>query len=386
MCHPSKKYETALEFIETGRGVFWSQALQLRTPVDQLQAVDPDLAQKLRDVSRALEAGALRDVSKDADEPEEHIISWGEASGSLPQAGCRLGGAPRPDSGTRWFSRLYAAEDILLPLRSGEKSDSPPRIWWLPTGPFTSLPLHAAGVFDGEQDQREFVGDYVVSSYIPTINALLVPPSQSALAALKMLAVIQPNAPGQRPLKAVGEELSRIEKRVSSSVLQSYGISGRPAHVENVVAQLPTASIVHFACHGVQNPYNPLDSALLLEEQLKVTRLMELQIPHASLVFLSACQTAMGDDRLPDEAMHLAATLLFAGYRSAVATLWSIQDEDGPTVADSFYEYLTRKQEDHLQGVPQVAQAAYALHTAVRKLRDDRCSFVRWIPFIHMGL
>jgi CHAT domain-containing protein len=41
-----------------------------------------------------------------------------------------------------------------------------------------------------------------------------------------------------------------------------------------------------------------------------------------SLAFLSACQTAMGDETTPDEMMHLAAALLFAGFRSVVATMW----------------------------------------------------------------
>ena len=43
---------------------------------------------------------------------------------------------------------------------------------------------------------------------------------------------------------------------------------------------------------------------------------------HISLAFLSACGTAQGDVDMPDEAMHLAATLMFAGTRSVVATLW----------------------------------------------------------------
>ena len=44
-----------------------------------------------------------------------------------------------------------------------------------------------------------------------------------------------------------------------------------------------------------------------------------------SLAFLSACETAKGDSKTPDEAIHLAATLLFqlfAGFRGVVATMW----------------------------------------------------------------
>ena len=45
-------------------------------------------------------------------------------------------------------------------------------------------------------------------------------------------------------------------------------------------------------------------------------------MPNASLAFLSACETAMGAEDLPDEAMHLAASLLFAGFGGVVATMW----------------------------------------------------------------
>jgi CHAT domain-containing protein len=42
------------------------------------------------------------------------------------------------------------------------------------------------------------------------------------------------------------------------------------------------------------------------------------------LAFLSACETARGDEKIPDEALHLAATPLSAGYRSVVATMWYV--------------------------------------------------------------
>jgi CHAT domain-containing protein len=41
-----------------------------------------------------------------------------------------------------------------------------------------------------------------------------------------------------------------------------------------------------------------------------------------SLAFLSACETAKGDNGTPDEAMHLAGVMLFAGFRSVIGTMW----------------------------------------------------------------
>jgi len=62
----------------------------------------------------------------------------------------------------------------------------------------------------------------------------------------------------------------------------------------------------------------------------------------------------------------------------------SIADPDGPIVADTFYESL-------FKGCcsatgPDTTQAARALHCAIAKLRSENVSFVRWVPFIHLGM
>jgi len=160
--------------------------------------------------------------------------------------------------------------------------------------------------------------------------------------------------------------------------------------VESVLAHLQTCSIAHFACHGVQNMQRPLDSALILEggRELKISRIMELFTPNTSLAFLSACQSAATDGNLPDESIHIAASLLFAGFRGAAATMWSIADQDGPKIAEHFYNHLFRSNEstDIIRSAPNITEAAEALHMAVANLRVEGCSFIRWVPFIHLGL
>ncbi|KAI0310426.1 hypothetical protein OF83DRAFT_1178560, partial [Amylostereum chailletii] len=51
----------ALEWLEEGRCVVWGQMLQLRTPLDDLRAVDPALANDLDRASRALDAAEMSD-------------------------------------------------------------------------------------------------------------------------------------------------------------------------------------------------------------------------------------------------------------------------------------------------------------------------------------
>ena len=197
-----------------------------------------------------------------------------------------------------------------------QKSDMPPNLRWCPTGPFAFLPIHAAGVY--LPGKTEDISAYVVSSYTPTISALRRdnPLPQNGF---KMMVVAQPDTPSQRPLPGTLNELRKIEALVPAHDL----VKQVRGSVNDVISHLPTISIAHFACHGEQNPQNPLESALILQDgQLKVSQIMQQSMPDAELAFLSACETAMGDENLPDEVIHLGATLFFAGFRGVVATMW----------------------------------------------------------------
>jgi CHAT domain-containing protein len=135
----------------------------------------------------------------------------------------------------------------------------------------------------------------------------------------KVMVVIEPNTPGQSELPCTAEEMLRIEKHVPRKDLIGF----KSASVEAVVSHLPSTSIAHFACHGQQHPESPLESSFMLHDgPLKVSKIMQQPMPNAELAFLCACQTAMGDKTLPDEVIHLASTLLFAGFRGVVATMW----------------------------------------------------------------
>jgi CHAT domain-containing protein len=110
---------------------------------------------------------------------------------------------------------------------------------------------------------------------------------------------------------------------VPSDSLVKFGIPGVTATVEAVATKLADVSIVHFACHGTQDQSNPLNSGLKLEDGwLRVSRIMKEKIPNGPLAFLCACETAMGVEKLPDEAMSLGASLLFSGFHRVIATMW----------------------------------------------------------------
>jgi len=188
---------------------------------------------------------------------------------------------------------------------------------WCPTGLFSFLPIHAAGCYYNEL-AVECASDYIVSSYTPTISALLTPDSTPSTKPFKMMVVIQ-----SKELSSTQRELKIIEQHVPNDSLVRLGIPGSPASVETVTACLSDVSIAHFACHGKQNLSEPLESWLKLEDGfLFVSRIMKEHMPNGSLAFLCACDTAMGDQQIPDEAMSLAASLLFSGFRHIIATMW----------------------------------------------------------------
>ena len=155
---------------------------------------------------------------------------------------------------------------------------------------------------------------------MPTIGSLLrvLAPTTHPTKPFEMMVVVQP-----KTLPYANQELQHIAGNVPYEHLVQLGVPGVPATVNEVLSHLSGVSIAHFACHGEQNRRNPLESSLTLEDgQLKISRIMQQSTPNASLAVLFACETAMGDEDLPDEAMHLGATLLFAGFRGVVATMW----------------------------------------------------------------
>jgi hypothetical protein len=68
-------YNKAVELLEEGRAIFWSQALELRTPMTHLHEVAPVLENRLKSLSLALEQGSLRDTSRSPIDRPQKLIS-----------------------------------------------------------------------------------------------------------------------------------------------------------------------------------------------------------------------------------------------------------------------------------------------------------------------
>src|SRR5215467_1068174 len=135
--------------------------------------------------------------------------------------------------------------------------------------------------------------------------------------------------------------------------------------------------ILHIATHGKFST-DANDSFLLtFDGKLTMSMLDQLiglfrfrQDP-LELLTLSACQTAVGDDRA---ALGLAGVAIKAGARSALATLWFINDEASAELVAEFYRQLRD---------PSVSKAM-AIQRAQIKLLNDRVYNhpAYWSPFL----
>jgi tetratricopeptide (TPR) repeat protein len=271
-----------------------------------------------------------------------------------------------------------------------------PRIWWCPTGPLTLLPLHAAGHHPRHQrtdnpPSTDTVADRVISSYTPTLTALLrarTAPAPAPTERPRLLAIGMPTTPGASDLPFVTAELDRIHARYPittrlESPTRHQLDHGPPPDLTTqpittrVLAELPQHPWVHLACHGNQQAADPTESAFWLTDgRLRIADLIEQHNPgRRELAFLSACQTAAGSPRALDEAIHLAAAMQLLGYRHIIATLWSIYDSPAPDIADTVYITLSTG-----------THTAQALHRAVTALRAQHPTEpLAWAPYLHAG-
>ncbi|QRV93661.1 CHAT domain protein [Ceratobasidium sp. AG-Ba] len=277
---------------------------------------------------------------------------------------------------------VHLWSDIVAPVLNelgytrSSNADELPHITWCTAGEMSFLPLHAAGLCNGSPAAL----DLVVSSYAPTLTSLLFHKMPSSAQA-GLVAVGPEASTKQTTLPKTAEELEVIKKH--AAVTPCLQLKDTSATVDATLAAMREHSWVHLACHAVQDRANPSQSAFhLYDGVLTLEEIARRQFKNKGLAFLSACQTATGDCELPDEATHLAAGMLMAGYPSVIGTMWSIMDDDAPLVADVVYsELLKGGKLNHMV-------SARALHKAVKALREKvgKKEIRRWAPFVHIGV
>jgi CHAT domain-containing protein len=267
-------------------------------------------------------------------------------------------------------------------------------IWWCATGPLAFLPIHAAGIYATSVTKPgPILSDFAISSYIPNVRVLservfnssrLLNKREKKETAFFMIS--QPETPKLPRIPGTTKEVLAIKQLLKNHSVQFLSLEGEVATVNQGITYMETHSCVHFACHAHQDTQEPLKSRFMLHDGgLELSEIIKMKLEGADLAYLSACQTSTGDEKLSEEAVHLAAGMLAAGYRGVVATMWSISDQYGQQVAQDFYAGLISQDVEPEQ--LSTDNAAYALHYSTQKLRRQLGdSVLDWIPYVHFGL
>lgn len=175
----------------------------------------------------------------------------------------------------------------------------------------------------------------------------------------------------------VEQEINQIESILEAST----GILNSNFTRDRLQQELAETSyqIVHIATHG-EFSSEPEDTFLVTgnNEKLTITELDRIIRSTAAnnepvnLISLTACQTAVGDERA---ALGLAGVTIQAGASSALASLWSISDEFTPEVVKDFYTNIKNEN----------MSKANALQETQKTLISKQVHPALWSPFIIIG-
>ncbi|KAG1830018.1 CHAT domain-containing protein [Suillus variegatus] len=214
-------------------------------------------------------------------------------------------------------------------------------IWWCPTSLFSFLPLHAAGEYrrNGESLSRHYI-----SSYTPSLTTLIKARASHDRSPLVPFVAIGQNRPAGAlfTLDAVEPELELVRRLMPAPPIISFSkITSIDATKSTALSALQESTWFHLACHGTQSMDEPFKSAFLMHDQpLSLLDIAQMDLSQHQFAFLSACETAVSTFTTPDEVIHLAAGLQFAGVKSVVRTLWKVDDNTVQRLVEAFYTNL----------------------------------------------
>ena len=238
---------------------------------------------------------------------------------------------------------------------------------FVPDGPLRTIPM--AALHDG---RRFVVARYAVGT-TPSMD--LTDPRPLAREHTRVLAVgVTEAVQGFPPLPYVSEELAAVREVFGGTMLLNEQF--RVAALEQNLRQ-ERFSILHIASHGqfgrdVDRTFVlTFDGRLTMDRLDQMVSLFKTRQEPLELLTLSACETAAGDDRA---ALGLAGVAVKAGARSALATLWYINDQASAKLIAEFYRQLQD---------PSISRAV-ALQRAQQMLLDDpRYGHpALWSPFL----
>jgi CHAT domain-containing protein len=273
------------------------------------------------------------------------------------------------ESGTEYLAhaqRLYSW--LIAPLDAVLEQTSPSTLVLVPDGALRTVPF--AVLHDG---QRFLVERYALATTpaLSLIGAVNVEPVSRVL----VNGLSEP-VQGFAALPFVTQELDSIAATMPSRVYADESFVTATLEREILAGGY---SIVHMATHAqFEADYRrsfllAYDDVITLDDLEDVMGSQRFTDEPIDLLVLSACQTAVGDERA---ALGLAGVAVKAGARSALASLWHINDESTALLVAEFYRQLAAS----------TGRGAALRGAQLRLLNEPRYAHpAYWAPFLMIG-
>ena len=237
---------------------------------------------------------------------------------------------------------------------------------------YTLRTVPFAALYDG----KGFLVDRYATAIAPSLN-LTDPRPLNAAPGTALVLGISESVQGYVPLPNVEREVAAVHDIAGGQELLNDSFSRARFAAE--LRRMPY-NIVHIASHGQfgsdpsQTFVLAFDGKLTMDDLEADIKFGERRDKALELLILSACETASGDDRA---ALGLAGVALKAGARSALATLWYVNDQASGELVVNFYRGVQSGK----------LSKAHALQEAQRTLAaDPRYAHpAYWAPFLLIG-
>ena len=259
---------------------------------------------------------------------------------------------------------------LISPLQATLEKQKVNTLILVPEESLRTIPM--AALHDG---QAFLIEKYAIAN-TPGLN--LIDPKPLASSSVKVLAIgLTEAVQGFPALPHVASELANVNKTFGGQILQDEQF--KLNSVQDELKQ-NNYNIVHIASHGQFKSDSQENFVLTFEDKLSMNNLEQLiglsrfRNNPVELLTLSACQTAAGDDRA---ALGLAGIAVKAGARSAVATLWFINDQAAADLVSEFYRQLKKTKSSKAQALK---------NAQVHLIKETPYSHPYfWSPFLLIG-
>jgi CHAT domain-containing protein len=253
--------------------------------------------------------------------------------------------------------RLKALHELLIaPIAQHLPKNPNERVIFVPQNELFLIPFPAL------QDNQ---GKYLVEKHTiltaPSIQLLQLTHSRRPSSSEGVLVVgnpIMPSIPvsaGQPAQLLISLPFAEKEAREIAALLNTKPLIGKDATKSQVKQLMGQARIIHLATHGLLDDFGlgipgaialaPSSANLVNSQQksdglLTASEIFDMKL-NADLVVLSACQTGQGK-LTGDGVIGLSRSLIAAGTKSVVVSLWSVDDASTKVLMTEFYRQMQK--------------------------------------------